>query len=61
MSDISMCSNTKCPKRNTCYRFIATPDPCRQSYAQFDEKECTHYMECKSKGQKKRLDVQCEG
>ncbi len=38
MPDISMCqglnvsTNTMCPKRNTCYRFTATPSEFWQSY-----------------------------
>lgn len=38
MPDISMCKNKTCPLRNTCYRFIAEPNPHRQVYAEFDWK-----------------------
>ena len=38
MPDISMCANETCPKRNECYRFTATPNPYRQSYADFKPK-----------------------
>jgi hypothetical protein len=31
MPDIAMCKNKACPKRETCYRFTATPSY-RQSY-----------------------------
>ena len=30
--DITMCQDTKCPKRKKCYRFTAKPDEYRQSY-----------------------------
>lgn len=48
MPDISMCQNTQCADRLTCYRFNATPTPGRQAYADFapDENgECAHYWE----------------
>ena len=61
MPDIVMCSQDKCKRKDTCYRYIATPDPYGQSYAQFDVNSCTDYIECKSKAQKKRLNIQCEG
>lgn len=32
MPDITMCDNTKCPLRNSCYRFTAEPNKYRQSY-----------------------------
>lgn len=35
MSDISMCLNKECPKKNDCYRFRAIPHPTYQSYADF--------------------------
>jgi len=59
--DIAMCQNEVCAKKLTCYRYMATPDPYRQSYAQFDADGCTSYIECKSKGQLRRLNLQCEG
>ena len=50
--DISMCDNKTCPLRNTCYRFIAEPNPYRQSYGDFrwkSEEEgkvtCDHYWD----------------
>ena len=58
--DIAMCQNEVCAKKLSCYRYIAVPDPYRQSYAMFDADGCDSYIECKSKEQKKRLDVQCE-
>jgi hypothetical protein len=57
--DMAMCRNDKCPKKETCYRYIAKPNPYWQTYMDFNGKDC--YIECKSKGQKKRLDIQCEG
>jgi hypothetical protein len=36
MPDISMCMNETCPLRKGCYRFTATPDEYRQSYAMFE-------------------------
>ena len=35
MPDISMCLNETCPDRRLCYRFMAVPDPNRQSYGDF--------------------------
>lgn len=32
MSDISMCSGNNCPLKENCYRFLAAPNPYRQSY-----------------------------
>jgi hypothetical protein len=48
MPDISMCTNDECPLNKTCYRYRATPNPHRQSYAGFkpDENgECEYYWE----------------
>ena len=64
MPDIALCdgkyiTGDSCPKKDTCYRHIAKPDPYRQSYACFDGEGC--YIECKSKGQFRRLNIQCEG
>ena len=61
MPDISMCNNEECSKKDTCYRHEATPDPYRQSYTIYNPDNCHAYIECKSKGEKKRLDIQCEG
>ena len=33
MPDISMCNNRTCPSRHLCYRYMAIPNPYRQSYA----------------------------
>lgn len=43
-----MCTNDECPLNKTCYRYRATPNPHRQSYAGFkpDENgECEYYWE----------------
>lgn len=32
MPDITMCEDKKCPKKDTCYRFLAEPTPCWQPY-----------------------------
>lgn len=32
MPDISMCQNKECPLSKKCYRFLAEPNPYRQSY-----------------------------
>jgi hypothetical protein len=45
MPDISMCMNRQCPRRGHCYRYLAPPNPYRQSYAKFDELECKDMIE----------------
>lgn len=50
MPDISMCSNKTCPKKDTCYRFAATPDDMWQSYGLFShttKKPCDAYWPTK--------------
>lgn len=52
MPDISMCKNTECPLKDTCYRFTATPSEPVQSYSDFkyDEKKgCDYYWKIKKK------------
>jgi hypothetical protein len=40
MSDITKCTDSKCPSREHCYRWLAKPDPHgRQSYADFNRDE----------------------
>ena len=34
MPDIAMCKNEECPKKETCYRYKATPC-CYQTYSNF--------------------------
>ena len=47
MADISMCRNTKCKSKETCYRFKAKANEYRQTYAGFAPKEgedkCNYY------------------
>ena len=59
--DIALCRNEDCSKKDTCYRYIATPNPYRQAYTHYDEDDCTHYIECKSVSQERRLDAMHEG
>lgn len=35
MADITMCVGTGCPLRENCYRYMAEPNPWRQSFADF--------------------------
>ena len=45
MPDISMCNQDHCPRRLKCYRYMAVPNPYRQSYATFDlEEDCIYWM-----------------
>lgn len=52
MPDISMCTNKECPLSNDCFRFMAEPNPYRQSYNRFEPKvneetkklECEHFI-----------------
>ena len=61
MVDISMCSAEKCKRKNTCYRYLATPDTYRQSYIVVaDVDDCQMYWECPSRSMRKRLDIQNE-
>lgn len=48
MPDISMCTAHSCPMKEYCYRYTATPNPFRQSYASFspDENgECDYFWQ----------------
>lgn len=38
MADITMCVGADCPLRETCYRYTATPNEHRQSFADFTPK-----------------------
>ena len=58
MADITMCTDSKCPKRNTCYRFKAKPSQFRQSYfmdsyfmdsPKKEDGSCDHYWETEKK------------
>ena len=39
-----MCNNDKCNKRESCYRFTATPSHYGQSYCNFSESGCEYYI-----------------
>lgn len=39
MPDISMCANYSCSCKHDCYRYMAEPNPYRQSYADFAQNE----------------------
>ncbi|MBM66089.1 MAG: hypothetical protein CMH55_07640 [Myxococcales bacterium] len=46
MPDISMCADSACPLRAGCYRYLAAPNPYRQSWAWFkrgDDGTCNHH------------------
>jgi|FreactTroBogLake_1042271.scaffolds.fasta_scaffold00757_15 hypothetical protein len=53
MADITMCKNTECELKDTCYRFLAKANEYWQSYAKFEpvyniklhKHECEHYWE----------------
>lgn len=52
MPDITMCDNKECPKKESCYRFKATPNEYWQAYSTFkyDEKEgCVFYVKLEKK------------
>ena len=50
MPDISLCMNSDCPSKESCYRFIAEPSDL-QSYSNFTveegEEKCKYYWEDK--------------
>jgi len=45
MADISMCEGKGCERKETCYRFKATPNEHRQSYTKpsFKKGKCAYY------------------
>lgn len=50
MSDITKCSGEGCPVKQSCYRFLATPNEFIQSYfseSPYSEgkKDCDHYWD----------------
>lgn len=60
MPDITMCADEQCPKRKTCYRFIAAPSG-RQAYfmgSPMRDGACEYYIEAKARSQVRRLDAQ---
>lgn len=63
MADITMCNDQQCPKKDTCYRFIAPACPYMQSYYSVSPRkeaseECDDYWEVRDKSTKRRLDIQ---
>jgi hypothetical protein len=50
MADITMCLDHDCPRKDSCYRFIAPENPYRQSYFQKSPRKgdeaCDMYREC---------------
>jgi len=53
MADTTMCQNSTCPSRDSCYRYKATPS-IWQSYGPFvyDENgSCAYYIEIKEKNE----------
>jgi hypothetical protein len=63
MPDITMCFGEKIKLCKTCYRFLATPDRWQSFFSPkvSGKGKCEYYWECRSKGQKKRLDIMTEG
>ena len=51
MPDISMCQNDSCPSRHQCTRYMAIPNPHRQTYASFmwdmDSGKCEYFSDVK--------------
>jgi hypothetical protein len=46
MPDITMCEDKECPKKNTCFRFLADPTLCWQPYfvkSPRKGKKCEYY------------------
>ena len=48
MVDYAMCEGTKCPLKETCYRFRACPDKYMQTWMEkvpydFEKQQCTYY------------------
>jgi hypothetical protein len=43
MPDIAMCASATCPLKYNCYRFMAEPNPYRQSYIERDPETCKEY------------------
>ena len=50
MTDITKCTNSRCGKRERCYRYSATAHESWQSYSHFkpnENGECEHFMDIK--------------
>lgn len=57
MSDITMCNGADCPKKNECYRFLATPSEYRQSYfitPPIENGKCDEFWNAKPKSTKEK-------
>lgn len=52
MVDIAMCRRSDCPRRMTCFRYIADAEDYYQSYIDMRDKnvedECEMYWQCKN-------------
>lgn len=44
MPDIAMCTRRECPRRVSCYRYVANPSPHRQTYFSPEPESCTEHM-----------------
>ena len=44
MPDIAMCTRRDCPRRASCYRYLAYPDSAWQTYFSPDPETCTRHM-----------------
>ena len=56
MPDITMCDRQECPSCDKCYRFVAEPNPYRQSYfappyPDYASGKCEYFMPVKPVGQ----------
>jgi hypothetical protein len=45
MPDITMCVNTQCSKRGSCYRYLAAPKSVWQSFILVDEEGCENFWQ----------------
>lgn len=46
MTDITMCKGDDCPKKETCYRYMAIPNEYRQAYFMtipYHNDDCNHF------------------
>lgn len=57
MPDISMCRNTECNKRGTCYRYRVVPKESMQSYMAPNHLACKHYATIDGADKLRPLDV----
>ena len=47
MPDISLCKNEECPRKKSCFRFMAKPKAVWQSYQGFNHRngECEYFID----------------